>query len=111
MRFTASFDKLNNRRVFACTDCYDKKDILKSNGFRWNSNAKSWEKVYNKPAELSRILMETMMLCECPYEVYEEMYSRPSNYDELASLEDLSVWDREYLADFCEKYGLEYGEE
>ena len=111
MYFEAYHDRLNNRRVFACSDCYDQKDILKVNGFRWNSNAKTWEKHYKTPTELSRIIMTTMMICDCPFEVFDEMYNRPCNYDELATLEDLSVWDSEYYTEFCAKYELSSGDE
>lgn len=66
MRLTACFDILNNRCVFACEDAFAQKDILKSLGFHWNSNAKEWQKFYNTPAELTCILMETMLRCDCP---------------------------------------------
>lgn len=106
MRLTACFDKLNNRCVFACENSYEKKDILKSLGFHWNPNAKEWQKFYNTPAELTRILMETMLRCDCPDEVYDDFCTRSCNYKQLETIGDISVWDHEYLAEFCEKYDL-----
>lgn len=106
MRFTACHDKLNNRCVFGCEDCYDKKDILKDLGFRWNPNTKEWQKFYNTPAELTRILMETMLRCDCPVEVYDDFCARSCNYKQLETIGDISVWDREYFAEFCAKYDL-----
>lgn len=111
MRLTACFDGLNNRCVFACENCFEQKDILKGLGFIWNSNTKEWQKFYNTPAELTRILMETMLRCDCPDEVYDDFCSRSCNYKQLETLNDLSVWDREYFEEFCAKYDLDWYDE
>lgn len=111
MRFTACFDRLNNRCVFACENCFEQKDILKSLGFIWNPNTKEWQKFYNTPAELTRILMETMLRCDCSDDVYDDFWTRSCNYKQLETLNDLSVWDREYFAEFCAKYDLDWHDE
>ena len=111
MRLTATYDRLNSRCVFACEDAFAQKDILKGLGFIWNPNAKEWQKYYNTPAELTRILMETMLRCDCSDDVYDDFWSRSCNYKQLETLNDLSVWDREYFAEFCAKYVLDWHEE
>lgn len=89
---------LNDHSEFLVSDCYAQKDILKANGFRWDSESKAWTKKYKTATELSRMVMETMMLCDCPFEVFEDM--------ECEELEDISVWDRELFCEFCTKYDL-----
>lgn len=104
MKFAAYYDRLNDRKVLACIDCYDKKDTLKAIGFSWNPLKKEWFKTYGTLHEMTSLFVEALIACDCEYEVYENSWSESSKSD-MNKIFDEDSYTPEFLEKFVEKYG------
>ena len=106
MIFGTHNDKANNKKFLECTESYEKKEILKSLGFRWNPFAKAWQKEYTTLHELTTYLVDTMIACDCEYEVLEHSWARcHDEFGDFSKVFDRESYTPEALAKFYAKYG------
>lgn len=105
MRISAYYDRLNNKKIFGCEDCYDSKETLKALGFKWNPFRKEWQKEYKTPVEMTTILVDVMVDCDLDFEVYLDAFSKW--YDEMKHTE----CEENFTKDSLEKFNKKYGEE
>lgn len=103
MRFQTHNDKANNKKFLECTESFEQKEILKSLGFRWNPFAKAWQKEYTTLHEMTTYLVDTMIACDCKYEVLEESWH--DNGNDFSKVFEQDSYTPEALAKFYAKYG------
>lgn len=69
---TTSVNKSTN--VFVAIDCYEKKEILKGMGFKFNGISKSWEIAVDDLNNLGNLLCDVVVDCKLKYDDAEDFF-------------------------------------